>query len=67
MKALLSPQETADWLGVSLSQVYEWTRRADSPLPSIPVGKTGRMVKIVTAEVPGWLTAEAARKAGQGK
>lgn len=67
MKQLLSADEAANQIGVSRSTIKAWMRRAEHPLPSIQVGETGRVRKIVASEIDGWLTAEAARKTGTTK
>jgi transposase len=64
MQALLSPQQAAEQIGVSVATVKTWMRRASEPLPSVQVGNSGKFRKVVAAEVPAWLAAEAARKAG---
>jgi hypothetical protein len=63
-KQLISPREAGEQIGVSLTTIKAWMRRAENPLPHIQVGSTGRVHKIVVAEINGWLTAEAARKTG---
>lgn len=63
MESLITPSEAARRIGVSLDTVYAWVRRADAPLPSIQVGKSGKHTKVVASEIEPWLVAEAARKA----
>lgn len=63
-KQLISPREAGEQIGVSLTTIKAWMRRAENPLPHVQVGSTGRVHKIVAAEINGWLTAEAARKTG---
>lgn len=65
MNDLISPAAAAKRIGVSLATVYAWVRRAEDPLPSVPVGETGRNVKVVASAIEPWLVAEAARKAGK--
>lgn len=61
-KKLLTPREAAERIGVSVTTVKEWMRRAADPLPSMQVGHSGRVHRIVTDEIDAWLLAEAARK-----
>ena len=42
MKELLSPPEAARLIGTHVEQVKKWMRRGDDPLPSVPVGDSGR-------------------------
>lgn len=63
MQALLLPREAAERIGVSIATVKAWMRRADHPLPSIIVGRSGRNLKVIASEIEPWLAAEAARKA----
>lgn len=63
MTQLISPADAAKRMGVSLGMVYVWMRRADNPLPSVTVGRTGRNAKVVSAEIDNWLADEAARNA----
>lgn len=67
LKPLLTPKEAADHLGVSVTTVKEWMRRADAPLPSIQVGKSGRVHRVLGDQVDLWLNAEASRKAASTK
>lgn len=64
MEALATAREVAESLGVSVRVVREWMRRANDPLPSVVVGSSGRFAKVIAAEVPGWLAAEAERRRG---
>jgi len=66
VEALISPREAAERIGVSLSTVKAWMRRAADPLPSIPVGSSGRFRKVVAAEIPSWLADEASRTKTNG-
>jgi excisionase family DNA binding protein len=66
-KQLLTPKEAADIIGVSVTTVKEWMRRADSPLPSVQVGKSGRVHRVVSDQIDTWLVAEASRKAAAAK
>lgn len=66
MQALLTPAEAAKHMGVSVHQVKAWQRRASNPLPSIQVGNSGKFLKVVAAEMDGWLASEASRKASAG-
>lgn len=63
MQALLLPREAAEHIGVSIATVKTWMRRAEHPLPNVVVGKSGRNLKVIAAEIEPWLTAEATRKA----
>jgi hypothetical protein len=67
MKQLLSPREAGEQIGVSLTTIKAWMRRAENPLPNITVGATGRVHKIIASEIDGWLSAEATRKPGSAK
>lgn len=67
MKQLLSTDEAAERIGVSRSTVKSWVHRSDHPLPSVQVGNTGRVRKVVASEIDPWLAAEAARKPGATK
>lgn len=62
MEQLISPREAAELIGVSLTTVKSWIRRAHDPLPSIAVGSTGKHLRVVAGSIPSWLQAEAARK-----
>ena len=57
----LTPPAAAKRLGVSVAKVREWMRRSDDPLPSIPVGNSGKYRRAITAEIPSWLGREAGR------
>ena len=61
MTELLSPPEAARLIGTTIAQVKEWMRRADDPLPSIPVGKSGKFRKVLREQIPEWLAREAGR------
>ncbi len=61
MTELLSPPEAARLIGTNIAQVKEWMRRADDPLPSIPVGKSGKFRKVLREQIPAWLAREAGR------
>ena len=61
MTELLSPPEAARLIGTNVAQVKEWMRRADDPLPSVPVGKSGKFRKVLRDQIPAWLAREAAR------
>lgn len=61
MTKLVSPPEAARILGVHPEQVREWMRRADDPLPSVPVGSTGKHRRVVADSIPDWLARESAR------
>lgn len=50
-------------MGVSLTTVKAWMKRADHPLPSIQVGASGRHLRVVSDQIGPWLVSEAARKA----
>lgn len=60
---LISPQEAASQIGVSVHTVKVWIRRAADPLPSVDVGQSGKFRKVIAAEIAPWLSAEASRKA----
>jgi excisionase family DNA binding protein len=66
-KQLLSADEAAAQIGVSRSTVKAWIRRTEHALPSVQVGETGRVRKVVAGEIDAWLSAEAARKTGTAK
>ena len=59
---LLSIAETARRLGIGQETVTEWVRRSEDPLPSIPVGESGKFVRIIEGQIEPWLT----RQAGGG-
>lgn len=61
MKELLSPPEAARLIGTNVAQVKEWMRRRDDPLPSVPVGKSGKFRKVLRDQIPAWLAREAER------
>lgn len=61
-KKLLTPREAAERIGVSVTTVKEWMRRAADPLPSMQVGHSGRVHRVVADQIDPWLVAEAARK-----
>lgn len=67
MEQLISPAEAAKRIGVSVATVKSWIRRADAPLPAIPVGRSGKHLRIVADQITPWLEAEAARKTGMIK
>lgn len=60
---LIYAHEAAERIGVSTTTVKAWMRRAQNPLPSVQVGRTGRIHKVIADEIDAWLAAEAARKA----
>lgn len=64
---LLTPKEAADRLGVSVTTVKEWMRRSDAPIPSVQVGKSGRVHRVLADQMEAWLVAEATRKASATK
>lgn len=66
MPVLLTPKDAAERLGVGVQLVYEWCARTDDPLPHVVVGKSGRFRRIIAAEIDGWLSREADRRAGAG-
>lgn len=66
MKPLLTPKETGERLGVSVATVKAWMRREAHPLPSIQVGQSGRIHRVVADQIDPWLAAEASRKATAG-
>ena len=61
MTEVLSAPEAARLIGVSIHQVKAWMRRADDPLPSVLVGASGRVRKVLAGQVAPWLGREAAR------
>ncbi len=61
MTELMSPPEAARLIGTNVAQVKEWMRRAEDPLPSIPVGKSGKFRKVLRDQIQGWLAREAGR------
>ena len=61
MSELLSAPEVARLIGVSIHQVKAWMRRADDPLPSVAVGTSGRVRKVLAEQVTPWQGREAAR------
>lgn len=63
MAELLSPPEAARLIGTNVAQVKEWMRRVDDPLPSVPVGKSGKFRKVLRDQVTTWLEREASRGA----
>lgn len=66
MTELLSPPEAARLIGTNVAQVKEWIRRADDPLPSISVGKSGKFRKVLREQIPAWLAREAGRPQSPG-
>ena len=67
MSELLSAPEVARRIGVSIHQVKAWMRRADDPLPSVPVGKSGKFRKVLREQVASWLEREASRGAPRAR
>jgi hypothetical protein len=61
MTELCSPPDAARLIGTNVAQVKEWIRRADDPLPSVPVGKSGKFRKVLRDQIPAWLAREAER------
>lgn len=61
MTELLSPPQAARLIGTTVAQVKEWMRRADQPLPSVPVGKSGKFRKVLRDQIHAWLEQEAGR------
>jgi transposase len=61
MTEVLSAPQAARLIGVSVSQVKAWMRRADDPLPSVSVGTSGRVRKVIAEQIAPWLGREAAR------
>ncbi len=61
MSELLSAPEVARLIGVSIHQVKAWMRHADDPLPSVAVGTSGRVRKILVEQIAPWLGREAER------
>mgnify|MGYP000735830390 CR=1 FL=1 len=64
MQQLITPREAAQLIGVSVTTIKEWIHRAEAPIPSVTVGKSGRFVKVIASEIDTWLITEAARKSG---
>jgi transposase len=61
MTELLSPPQAARLIGVNVHQVKEWMRRGDDPLPSVPVGSSGKFRKVLREQIAEWLEREAGR------
>jgi hypothetical protein len=61
MTELLSPPQAARLIGTTVAQVKEWMRRGDQPLPSVPIGKSGKFRKVLRDQIPTWLEQEAER------
>lgn len=66
-KPLLTPKEAAELMGVSVPTVKTWMHRADNPLPSVQVGKSGRVHRVVAELIDGWLFDESQRKTASGR
>jgi transposase len=66
MSEVLSAPEAARLIGVSVQQVKAWMRRADDPLPSVAVGTSGRVRKVLAEQIAPWLGREAARDVAAG-
>ena len=66
MTEVLSAPEAARLIGVSIHQVKAWMRRADDPLPSVLVGTSGRVRKVLAEQIVPWLGREAARGVAAG-
>lgn len=58
---LITIDEAARQIGVSRKQVTEWVSRDKDPLPSVQVGVSGRVRKVVSSELESWFIAEAGR------
>jgi len=58
---LFTATQVATRLGVSIGTVQGWIRRDENPLPSVQVGDSGRVRKVLVAEIDSWLKAEAER------
>ncbi|WP_081690456.1 helix-turn-helix domain-containing protein [Conexibacter woesei] len=56
---LLTAQDVADLLAVPRSSIYEYARRQENPLPSIPVGRHRRFHR---PDVETWLAGVRARR-----
>lgn len=56
---LLSVTAVAERVGVSRGVVAGWVKRSDDPLPAVPVGKSGRIVKVIEGEIEPWLIRQA--------
>lgn len=54
-RKLLSIPAAAKIIGVDKEEVRAWTRRAVDPLPTVLTGGTGRIYKVVAAEIDGWI------------
>ena len=61
MKELISPQEAANRIGVSVRTIKVWMTKPDHPLPSIQVGPSGSHFRILTSEIEPWIKAEASK------
>jgi transposase len=66
MTEILSAPEAARLIGVSIHQVKAWMRRAEDPLPSVAVGTSGRVRKVIAEQIAPWLGREAAREVAAG-
>jgi len=66
MPKLLSRPMVAKMLGVSRDNVRQWTRRADDPLPTVLVGKSGTRRKVIASEIDPWLARQAEREHAAG-
>lgn len=60
-KKLLNRREAAERIGVSVTTVETWMRRADNPIPTMQVGASGRHLRVVADQIDPWLAAEAER------
>ena len=67
MEQLITPKQAASRIGVSVATVKAWMRRSADPLPSVQVGTSGKFRKVLAAEIPSWLAAEASRASTAAK
>jgi excisionase family DNA binding protein len=58
MPKLLTPQQVADYLGVQLSTIYQWTHQG-----FIPHVKLGRVLRFRQDDIANWLD----KRANRGK
>lgn len=63
-QALITPAEAAKRIGVSIHMVKVWIWREEDPLPSVVVGKSGKVRRVIADQIVTWLSEEASRKAG---
>lgn len=64
---LLTPKETAELIGVSVTTIKVWIHRADDPLPSVTIGDSGTHRRVVAELIQPWLEQQAQGKASATK